>query len=61
MVDSKYVVVYMSSSDLYAHKFEYYEEALNFVEEREEKAYIIKIENFCIDGDPPTITLESHT
>lgn len=62
MKRSQYVVVYLSGgNDLYAQKFADYDEALAFVEESEEKAYIIRIEGYCADGDEPTVTLEPHT
>ena len=61
--DSKYVVVELSGDDLYAQLYEYYEEALAYVEESDNKAYIIRIEDFCADAHPPAIriTLEPHT
>lgn len=62
MIDNKYVVVYMTGNDLHAEQYEFYEEALKFVEESDDKAYIIRIEDFCADRSPPIkITLESHT
>ncbi len=63
MTDSKYVVVYMSSDDLYAKLYEDYESALAYVEESENRAYIIRIEDFCADSHPPAIkiTFEPHT
>jgi len=62
MTDNKYVVVYMTGNDLHAEQFEDYEEALKFVEESDDKAYIIRFEDFCADQSPPVkITLESHT
>ena len=62
MTDSKYVVVYMSGNDLHAEQYEYYDDALKFVEDSDDKAYIIRFEDFCADHYPPIkITLESHT
>lgn len=64
MTDSKYVVVYMSGNDLQAEIYEYYDDALRFVEEdiMDDKAYIIRIEDYCAQGMPPIkITLEPHT
>lgn len=64
MTDSKYVVVYMSGNDLQAEIYEYYDDALHFVEEdiADDKAYIIRIEDYCAQGMPPIkITLEPHT
>ena len=63
MTASQYVVVYISGgNDLYADKFDSYDEALAFVEEAEEKAYIIRIENYCtLAMDPIRVTLEPHT
>lgn len=62
MRDSKYVVVKMISNDLCAKKFDSYEEALEFVESDDEKAYLVRIEDFCADAYCPiTITLEPHT
>lgn len=62
MKKSQYVVVSLcGGNDLYAQKFTDYDEALEFVEASEEKAYIIRIEDYCADGDEPVITLEPHT
>lgn len=62
MTDNKYVVVYMSGNDLNADQFEDYDDALNFVNDMEDKAYIIRFEDFCADQSPPVkITLEPHT
>ena len=62
MTDSKYVVVKYVPDDLYAETFETYEEALAEVERDDDKAYIIRIEDFCADQYPPIkITLEPHT
>ena len=64
MTDSKYVVVYMSGNDLQAEIYEDYDAALLFVYEdiADDKAYIIRIEDYCADQSPPIkITLEPHT
>jgi len=62
MTDSKYVVVRMSCNDLYADLYEDYDTALAAVEESDDKAYIIRIEDFCADQYVPIkITLEPHT
>jgi hypothetical protein len=61
MTDSRYVVVEICRYDLLATEFESYEEALKHVEGTIEKAYIIRIEDFCADAfHPINITLEPH-
>lgn len=62
MITNKYVVVYMSGDDLYADQFEDYDDALKSIEGTDNKAYIIRFEEFCADQSPPVkITLEPHT
>lgn len=52
----------MTGNDLNASLFKSYEDALREVESTDEKAYIIRIEDYCADVyDPITITLEPHT
>lgn len=62
MITSKYVVVQMSGNDLYANSFDDYDAALAYVNETEEKAYIIRFEDYCADHYPSVkLTLEPHT
>jgi hypothetical protein len=52
----------MSGNDLYAETYEDYDKALEEVEATDNKAYIIRFEDFCTDHHPPVkLTLEPHT
>ncbi len=62
MTTNKYVVIFMNGNDLYAETYEDYEKALEEVEATDNKAYIIRFEDFCADHHPPVkLTLEPHT
>jgi hypothetical protein len=58
-----YVVAYVTeNTDLYHETFYTYDEAKAFVDDREDKCLIVKIENVCDAGIvPASITVEDHT
>ncbi len=59
MTTNKYVVVFMSGNDLYAETYEDYDKALEEVEATDNKAYIIRFEDF--HHPSVKLTLEPHT
>ena len=60
MID-KYIVVQLLSQDIQTVTFDTYEEAQEAVTESGEKCLIVKVENICDQGYPPTtVTIEPH-
>lgn len=60
MTTDTFVVVQLSGNGLHATRHATYEDALAEVNSNEEKAYLIRIENVCVESGFK-LTLEDHT